>query len=466
MKKICPLILCGGSGTRLWPLSRSQYPKQFMELGGRSLFAGTLERLKALANADAPLVVCNHEHRFLAAAAVQAEGARAELILEPTARNTAPAVCVGALAAMETHDDPLLLVLPSDHLLPDAEAFAEAVETAAFCAESGRLVTFGVEPSRPETGYGYIQRGNALEHGFAVARFTEKPSLETARRMLEEGGYFWNSGMFLFRASVYLEELERYAPEMAEACRAAWKDARKDMDFIRLASDPFERCPSESIDYAIMEKTDKAAVVPLSAQWSDLGSWRAVHEARPKDENGNVVFGDVIAEDTRDCCLHSTSRLLATLGVSGLVVAETPDAVLVADMARSQNVRALIARLGNRPEKDAHVHVYRPWGAYETLSRGDRFLVKRITVNPGASLSLQKHHHRAEHWIVVKGTAEVTVGSEAVLLHEDQSTYIPLGTKHRLANPGRIPLEIIEVQTGSYLEEDDIVRYEDTSGRT
>lgn len=436
-----------------------------MELGGRSLFAGTLERLKELENADAPLVVCNHEHRFLAAAAIQTEGSHAKLILEPVARNTAPAVAIGALAALETHDDPLLLVLPSDHLLPDTKAFAKAVALAALCAESGRLVTFGVEPSCPETGYGYIQCGKALEHGYTVAKFTEKPCLETAQRMLKEGGYFWNSGMFLFRASVYLEELERLVPEMAAACRAAWKDTQKDMDFIRLGAKAFEQCPSESIDYAVMEKTDKAAVVPLSAQWSDLGSWQAVYEAGLKDADNTVLVGDVIAEDTRDCYLHSTSRLLATLGVCGLVVVETPDAVLVADIKRSQNVRTLIARLGARPEKDVHVHVYRPWGAYETLSRGDRFLVKRITVNPGASLSLQKHHHRAEHWIVVKGTAEVTVGAETALLHEDQSTYIPLGIKHRLANPGRIPLEIIEVQTGSYLEEDDIVRYEDTYGR-
>ena len=466
MKKICPLILCGGSGTRLWPLSRSLYPKQFMDLGGGSLFAGTLERLKALDDAKTPLVICNQEHRFLAAAAIQAQGMRAELILEPVARNTAPAVAIGALAAMEAHEDPLLLVLPSDHLLTDAAAFAQAVALAVSCAESGRLVTFGIDPLRPETGYGYIQRGNALECGYLVARFTEKPSLDAARRMLDEGGYFWNSGMFLFRASAYLAELERFAPDMAAACRAAWSGAQKDMDFIRLAHEPFEQCPAQSIDYAVMEKTDKAAVVPLRAQWSDLGSWMAVHEARPKDGDGNVLVGDVVAEDTHDCCLHATSRLLATLGVSGLVVAETPDAVLVADMKRSQNVRNLIARLGNRPEKDAHVHVFRPWGAYETLSKGDRFRVKRITVNPGASLSLQKHHHRAEHWIVVRGTAEVTIGSEVVLLHEDQSTYIPLGIKHRLANPGRIPLEIIEVQTGSYLEEDDIVRYEDTYGRS
>lgn len=463
--KISPLILCGGSGTRLWPLSRSRYPKQFLKMGTKSLFEETLERASGLPDATAPVVICNEEHRFLVAATLQEMNAPAQIILEPFARNTAPAVALGAIDALERHDDPLLLVMPSDHVISDNEAFATAVMEAVLCAKDGALVTFGVVPTQPETGYGYIRLGEALPHGRMVAQFTEKPDRETAEAMLADGGFLWNSGIFLFRASAYLEELEKHDPRIAACCREAWKTARRDADFIRPGNAPLEECPSQSIDYAIMEKTDRAVVVPLHAQWSDLGSWQAVYASRQHDADGNVLSGDVIAENARNCHLQSTSRLLAVVGVSDLVVIETPDAVLVADMARTQEVRAVIARLRGRPEKDVHVRTYRPWGSYEIISRGSRYLVKRITVTPGSALSLQRHYHRAEHWIVVRGTAEVTLEDKTLLLHEDESTYVPLGAKHRLANPGKIPLELIEVQTGSYLEEDDIVRYNDIYNR-
>ena len=466
------VVLCGGSGTRLWPLSRSLYPKQFMDLGGHTLFGDTVDRAAALPDGGEPLVVCNEEHRFYVAAALQRKGLRGTILLEPQGRNTAPAIALAAFSALSGlsgGDDPLLLVLPSDHVLKPQAAFAGAVARARACAETGRIVTFGITPAAPETGFGYIRRGDPLPSGgYAVARFVEKPDLAGAEAMLADGGYLWNSGMFLFRASVYLEELARCAPEIHAACRAAWDGRRADHDFIRPDADAFLGSPADSIDYAVMEKTGQAAVVPLTADWSDLGSWEAFYEAAPHDGDGNVRVGDVFAEATHNSYLHASGRLVATLGVSDLVVVETADSVLVADRSRVQDVKKLVEALKKqgRGEAENHPLVYRPWGSYEALAKGDRFQVKRIVVKPGGQLSLQKHHHRAEHWVVVAGTAEVTVGDEVRLYHEDQSTYIPLGTVHRLKNPGIIPLVVIEIQSGSYLGEDDIVRLEDRYGRS
>ena len=379
-----------------------------------------------------------------------------------------PAIALAAFAALSGGGDPLLLVLPSDHVLKPQDVFAEAVARARACAESGRIVTFGITPDAPETGFGYIRRGGALPSGgYAVARFVEKPDLARAEAMLADGGYLWNSGMFLFRASIYLEELALHAPGIHAACRAAWEGHHADRDFIRPDADAFLSSPADSIDYAVMEKTDRAAVVPLTADWSDLGSWEAFYEAAPHDGDGNVRVGDVYAEGAENCYLHASNRMVAALGVSDLVVVETADSVLVADRARTQDVKNIVESLKKegRGEAESHPLVYRPWGSYETLARGERFQVKRIIVKPGGQLSLQKHHHRAEDWVVVEGTAEITVGDKVLLYHEDQSTYIPLGTVHRLKNPGMIPLVIIEIQSGSYLGEDDIVRLEDSYGR-
>jgi mannose-1-phosphate guanylyltransferase/mannose-6-phosphate isomerase len=455
-----------------------------MDLGGRSLFSDTLRRIQALPDTLAPVVVCNEDQRFLAAAQLQAAGfADADIILEPVGRNTAPAIAVAALAVLDASapartdagqavmlagdDEPLLLALPSDHALRDGHALAGAAGRAARLAAGGRLVTFGITPDSPETGYGWIERGEVLQEGYAVRRFVEKPRLEDARAMLAQGGYYWNSGMFLFAPRVYLEELERHAPRIHEQARKAFEGRRRDADFTRLDAQAFTACPSDSIDYAVMEKTDLSAVTPLDAGWSDLGSWESVYAEADKDADGNALVGDVIAEAVENSYLHSSGRLVAALGVSGLVVVETGDAILVADRKRTQEIRGIVDRLAQagRAEKDTHVRVLRPWGWYEILAPGDRFQVKRIMVRPGAALSLQMHHHRAEHWVVVRGAGQITVGEERILLHEDQSTYIPLGQKHRLSNPGKLPLEIIEVQSGSYLGEDDIVRYEDDYGR-
>lgn len=468
MSTLRSIVLCGGSGTRLWPLSRALYPKQFMDLGGHTLFGDTVDRAAALPDSADPLVVCNEEHRFYVAAALQQKGVSGTILLEPKGRNTAPAIALAAFAALSGGVEPLLLVLPSDHVLKPQDVFAEAVARARACAESGRIVTFGITPDAPETGFGYIRRGGALPSGgYAVARFVEKPDLARAEAMLADGGYLWNSGMFLFRASIYLEELALHAPGIHAACRAAWEGHHADRDFIRPDADAFLSSPADSIDYAVMEKTDRAAVVPLTADWSDLGSWEAFYEAAPHDGDGNVRVGDVYAEGAENCYLHASNRMVAALGVSDLVVVETADSVLVADRARTQDVKKIVESLKKegRGEAESHPLVYRPWGSYETLARGERFQVKRIIVKPGGQLSLQKHHHRAEHWVVVEGTAEITVGDKVLLYHEDQSTYIPLGTVHRLKNPGMIPLVIIEIQSGSYLGEDDIVRLEDSYGR-
>jgi mannose-1-phosphate guanylyltransferase/mannose-6-phosphate isomerase len=465
---IRPVILCGGSGTRLWPLSRTFHPKQFIQLESGTLFGATVKRAAGTPGAGKPIVVCNENHRFFAAGLLQELRVAADILLEPMARNTAPAIALAAMAAREAGEDPLLFVLPSDHIIAPEEALHAAVAAAAAAAGNGALVTFGVTPTRPETGYGYIRRGAEAGPGvFRVERFVEKPNPEEADRLLAEGGYTWNSGMFLFRASTYLEELTRHAPGIHDACAKAWAGRSRDLDFTRIDKERFAASPSDSIDYAVMEHTRTACVVPLTADWNDLGSWKAFHEASVRDAQGNARVGDVVALDAENCYLHATHRLVAALGVKDVVVVETADAVLVADWSRTQEVKRLLANIARagRSEADTHVKVYRPWGSYESLSVGDRFQVKRIVVNPGKVLSLQFHHHRAEHWVVVRGTARITVGEEVRLLGEDQSTYIPLGAVHRLENPGRIPLEIIEVQTGAYLGEDDIVRLEDSYGR-
>jgi mannose-1-phosphate guanylyltransferase/mannose-6-phosphate isomerase len=464
-----PVILSGGSGTRLWPLSREAYPKQFLPLVGKdTMLQATWQRIAPLASA-APMVVANEEHRFMVAEQLRQVGCvPSAILLEPVGRNTAPAIAVAALQAMREGADPLLLVLPSDHVIADATAFQAAVRQAEPAASQGRLVTFGIVPSAPETGYGYIRAGAALADGVrAVAQFVEKPDEATARGYVASGEYFWNSGMFLFRASVYLAELARQQPAMLAACRAALEGASRDADFVRLDKAAFAACPSDSIDYAVMEHTDAAAVLPIEVGWNDLGSWSALWEVAEQDGNGNAHHGDVLAQDCRNTLAWGHGRLLALLGLENVVVVDTADAVLVAHKDRVQDVKGIVGKLKaeGRSEPTSHRKVYRPWGSYDSIDVGGRFQVKRITVKPGASLSLQMHHHRAEHWIIVSGTGRITRGEEVFTLAENQSTYIPLGVKHRLENPGRLPLELIEVQSGSYLGEDDIVRFEDVYGR-
>lgn len=465
-----PVILSGGSGTRLWPHSRKYFPKQFLSfVSEQSLFQETLQRLEGLTT-EAPLVICNEAHRFIVAEQLRQNDIHAQTImLEPVGRNTAPAVALAALQATQQNPDAILLVLPADHVIQNIPAFHQALDIAKQQAEDGKLVTFGIVPTAPETGFGYIQQGSSCSNSaYNVLRFVEKPDKITATEYLASSEYYWNSGMFMFKASRYLEELQKFRPDILSACQQSLAHTSADMDFVRLDVDAFTACPSDSIDYAVMEKTADAVVVPLDAGWNDVGSWSAIWEVSSKDESGNRCHGDILTEDTRNSLLFTESRLLATVGIEDMVVIETRDAVLVAHKDRVQDVKAIVQRLEaeGRSEKDWHRIVYRPWGCYDSVDNGERFQVKRITVKPGATLSLQKHHHRAEHWIVVKGTAEVTCDGKTFLLTENQSTYIPLGSTHRLSNPGKVPLELVEVQSGSYLGEDDIVRFDDHYGRT
>lgn len=465
---LLPVVLAGGGGSRLWPLSRQLYPKQFLSLdGGPTMLQKTLGRLDGL-ETQAPIVICNEEHRFLVAEQLrQIDTYSRHILLEPVGRNTAPAIALAAIAATQDGDDPLLLVLAADHLIQDVAQFHDSIKQAQSLAELDCLVTFGVVPTCAETGYGYIHQGAPIGPGFSVRRFVEKPDAAKANEYMESGEYLWNSGMFLFRASRYLQELECFNPAMLGACHRAMAHTVKDLDFTRIDKDAFAQCDDISIDYAVMEKTQHAAVVPLAADWSDLGAWSSIWELSDKCESGNSYHGDVIQEDTRNTLMRSEGRLVVAIGLEDLVIVETKDAVLVADRHKTQDVKKIVERLKaeGRDEFNNHRVVYRPWGRYESVDRGQRYQVKRITVNPGAKLSVQMHQHRAEHWVVVSGMAEVTNGEATYFVSENESTYIPIGQIHALKNPGTMPLQLIEVQSGSYLGEDDIVRFEDQYGR-
>ncbi len=477
MTKIIPVVMAGGSGTRLWPLSRKLFPKQFLPLmSEHSLFQETLDRLSHIDLALglqilAPIVVCNEEHRFIVAEQLRLANVEAgAILLEPVGRNTAPAVALAALAAKEIDEQALLLVLAADHVIRDAEVFHRALAQAARAASDGKLATFGIVARTPETGYGYIkaeQSGESEETASKVAAFVEKPDLNTAKAYIAAGDYYWNSGMFMFQSDTYLAELKAYRSDIYDAVQQASAGTERDFDFTRVDAEAFKACPDESIDYAVMEKTAKAVVVALDAGWSDVGSWSSLWEESPQDQNGNVCKGDVLSEDSHNNLFFSDNKLIAAVGVEGLVVVDTPDAVLVSPKSRVQDVKAIVKRLEQKGRSEATIHrlVNRPWGSYDSIDMGERFQVKRITVKPGAKLSLQMHHHRAEHWIVVSGTALVTIGDKTAMLAENESTFIPIGETHRLENPGVLPLEMIEVQSGSYLGEDDIVRFEDNYGR-
>lgn len=473
-----PVVMAGGSGSRLWPLSRVLYPKQFLCLKGElTMLQTTVNRLKGV-DCESPVVICNEQHRFIVAEQLRQMNKLTEnIILEPAGRNTAPAIALAALAAQRRspESDPLLLVLAADHMIQNEDAFRHAVDQAVPFAQAGKLVTFGIVPDMPETGYGYIRRGEVqapVETGidalaFSVAQFVEKPNLTTAQGYVGSGEYYWNSGMFLFRAGRYLEELARYRPDILAACQQAMDTVDPDLDFIRVDEAAFLACPDESIDYAVMEKTADAVVVPMDAGWSDVGSWSSLWEISPKSAEGNVCHGDVIQHQTHNSYVYAESGLVTTVGVKDLVVVQTKDAVLIADRSQVQDVKKVVEQIKGDGRREHHIHreVYRPWGKYDSIDAGDRYQVKRITVKPGEGLSLQMHHHRAEHWVVVAGTAKVTLGDEIRLLGENESIYIPLGVTHCLENPGKIPLDLIEVRSGAYLEEDDIIRLEDRYGR-
>ena len=463
-----PVILSGGSGTRLWPLSRKMYPKQFLKLlHEETMLQRTLSRLNGLGH-ESPIIVCNEEHRFIAAEQIRQIGIDdPTILLEPFGKNTAPAIAVAAIQAMQQHQDPTLLVLSADHEIKDEQAFHSAIGHAVELVAEGKLVTFGIVPTSAATGYGYIKRAAPIKSGYEVSHFVEKPEQSVAEEYLDSQEYYWNSGMFMFKAESFLSELSKYKPEILSNCQQATKDMKSDFGFQRLNAEAFGRCESESIDYAVMEKTKLCTVVPLDAGWSDIGSWESLWQQGDKDDDANTIHGDVIANNTSGCYIHADSRLVASIGMKDAIIVETSDAVLVADKACAQEVKQIIENLSALGRSEEHFHraVYRPWGSFDSVDEGERYKVKRITVNPGARLSVQMHHHRAEHWIVVSGTAKVYRNDEELILSENESIFIPLGYKHSLENPGIIPLDIIEVQSGAYLGEDDIVRFEDRYGR-
>jgi len=469
MSKVIPVILSGGAGTRLWPLSREMYPKQLLSLTSKqTMLQDTAMRLAAIAGALPPIVVCNEAHRFTVAEQIRALDIQASaILLEPSGRNTAPAVALAALKASSIDPDATLVVAPADHVIRDARKFQQAAEVAVALAQHDKLITFGIVAHAPETGYGYIRRGAGAGPAYPVAQFVEKPALDLAQQYVASGDYYWNSGMFVFKASRYLAELSSLAPDILSACTAAFEAAKTDLDFVRIDKAEFIKCRSESIDYAVMEKTKDALVLPLDVGWSDVGSWSSLFDVLPADEEGNVLQGDVMVHDTHDCYVHSTSRLVAAVGMEDHIIVETKDAILVAPKDRVQDVKDLVAKIkkSGRTESALHREVFRPWGSYDSVDSGERFQVKRLSVKPGGVLSLQMHHHRAEHWIVVQGAARITRNDETFLLAENESTFIPVGATHRIENPGKVPLHIIEVQSGSYLGEDDIVRFEDNYGR-
>lgn len=462
---ITPVIMAGGSGTRLWPLSRAGHPKQFLALhGDKTMLQQTAERLSDLPTSES-ITICNEEHRFFVAEQLREIDALGKVILEPAGRNTAPAIALAAL--FEKEDDPLLLVLAADHVIADSGAFTDAVLRAVPLAEAGKLVTFGVVASEPHTGYGYIEAGEPLDGAYSVASFREKPDSSTAAEYLGQGSYYWNSGMFLFRASRYMQELEVHRPDIAAACQEAVGSSSSDLDFIRVDTEAFTACPDDSIDYAVMEKTSDAVVVPMDAGWNDIGSWSSLWDVSDKDDSGNATAGDVMLIDTTNSYIRTDEKLVALVGINDVVVVSTKDATLIAHKDRVQDAKAIVSKLkdSDRSEWEMHREVYRPWGKYDSVDHGDRYQVKRITVKPGAKLSVQMHHHRAEHWVVVSGTARVGKDNEEVMLVENESIYLPVGCVHWLENPGKIPLELIEVQVGAYLGEDDIVRFSDRYGR-
>lgn len=469
---IFPVVLSGGSGTRLWPLSRSAFPKQLLPLSSeQSMLQETLLRISGLNDLGDPIVICNQDHRFIVAEQMRLIDVKpSSIVLEPVGRNTAPAATLAALQLAQTDPDAIMLLLPADHVINDVAAFHRAVEEGVVAVKHGNLVCFGIVPHAPETGYGYIQQGESLNgcKAHRVARFIEKPDSVKAQSLLAAGGHYWNSGMFLFSCKQFLDEMEKFRPDILAACKAALAGSHRDLDFCRLDEKAFKDCPSDSIDYAVMERTDSAAVVPADIGWYDIGAWSALWDVGAKDQQGNVVRGDVYLDGVNNSLVRAESRMVAAIGLTDVVIVETADAVLVADKRSAQDVKKVVDYLkkNGRTEHEFHTRVFRPWGWYEGIDEGERFQVKRIAVKPGAALSLQMHHHRAEHWIVVKGTAKVTRGDEVFLVGENESTYIPLGTRHRLENPGKVDLEMIEVQSGSYLGEDDIVRFEDVYGRT